>query len=296
MRDGLRDWLWGQLIRLGLKVLVELSTPLVGEVIAIIQAVYAAVQTFLQYESTLKEVFGTFADLAEHKDAATAIRIGQGVIGPKLVSLIVPALDFLAGLFGIGKIADGVQKALHTARSKGDHALTPLIAALADAMRGVAGAKPTPRQSQGHPGESASDYPSLTFEIDGDHHRLWVEPGSVHPQIMMASIPTAIQTFLQGARNSALVNQRGKTLNITRADALVLQMNVTIAELRLLRRQGKDTQAVYQRYINQQALLASYLKKVLSGVDLQVFGTNEKYLLEGYVAEYSKMRSKIMMT
>ncbi len=279
---------------------MELSTPLVGEVIAIIQAVYAAVQTFLQYEGTLKEVFGTivgtFADLAEHKDAATAIRIGQGVIGPKLVSLIVPALDFLAGLFRLGKIADGVQKALHTARSKGDHALTPLIAALADAMRGVAGAKPTPRQSQGHPGESASDYPSLTFEIDGDHHRLWVEPGSVHPQIMMASIPTAIQTFLQGARNSALVNQRGKTLNITRADALVLQMNVTIAELRLLRRQGKDTQAVYQRYINQQALLASYLKKVLSGVDLQVFGTNEKYLLEGYVAEYSKMRSKIMMT
>jgi len=160
VRDGLRDWLWGQLIRLGLKVLVELSTPLVGEVIAIIQAVYAAVQTFLQYESTLKEVFGTFADLAEHKDAATAIRIGQGVIGPKLVSLIVPALDFLAGLFGLGKIADGVQHVLQAARSKVDHALTPLIAALADAVRGVAG-------GHGHDGQAA---PGTTPHQDNPKH------------------------------------------------------------------------------------------------------------------------------
>jgi len=157
VRDGLRDWLWGQMITLGLKVLVELSTPLVGEVIAIIQAVYAAVQTFLQYESTLKEVFGTivgtFADLAEHKDAATATRIGQGVIGPTLVRLIVPALDFLAGLFGLGKIADGVQHVLQAVRSKVDHALTPLIAALADAVRGVAGGR-------GHGGQGAPGAPT----------------------------------------------------------------------------------------------------------------------------------------
>jgi len=156
VRDGLRDWLWGQLITLGLKVLVELSTPLVGEVIALIQAVYAAVQTFLQYEGTLKEVFGTivgtFADLAEHKDVATATRIGQGVIGPTLVRLIVPALDFLAGLFGIGKIADGVQKALQAVRSKVEKALTPLIAALADAVRGVAGGR-------GHGGQDAPGAP-----------------------------------------------------------------------------------------------------------------------------------------
>ncbi len=157
VRDGLRDWLWGQMITRGLKVLVELSTPLVGEVIAIIQAVYAAVQTFLQYESTLKEVFGTivgtFADLAEHKDAATATRIGQGVIGPTLVRLIVPALDFLAGLFGLGKIADGVQHVLQAVRSKVDHALTPLIAALADAVRGVAGGR-------GHGGQGAPGAPT----------------------------------------------------------------------------------------------------------------------------------------
>ncbi len=293
VRDGLRDWLWGQLIRLGLKVLVELSTPLVGEVIALIQAVYAAVQTFLQYEGTLKDVFGTivgtFADLAEHKDAAMAIRIGQGVIGPTLVSLIVPALDFLAGLFGLGKIADGVQHVLQAARSKVDHALTPLIAALADAVRGVAGSKPTPRQSQGHPGASASDYPSLTFEVDGDHHRLWVEPGPVAPQIMMASIPTVIQTFLQATRNSTFTNRRGKALNITRADAVVVEMTVTIAELRMLMRERKDTKAKYQQLVNQQALLATYLKKILTGVDLYVFGANEKYMLEGFVAEYGKM-------
>ncbi len=166
VRDGLRDWLWGQLIRLGLKVLVELSTPLVGEVIALIQAVYAAVQTFLQYEGTLKDVFGTivgtFADLAEHKDAAMAIRIGQGVIGPTLVSLIVPALDFLAGLFGLGKIADGVQHVLQAARSKVDHALTPLIAALADAVRGVAGGR-------GHDGQDA---PGATPHQDNPKHEV----------------------------------------------------------------------------------------------------------------------------
>jgi len=293
VRDGLRDWLWGQLITLGLKVLVELSTPLVGEVIALIQAVYAAVQTFLQYEGTLKEVFGTivgtFADLAEHKDVATATRIGQGVIGPTLVRLIVPALDFLAGLFGIGKIADGVQKALQAVRSKVEKALTPLIAALADAVRGVAGAKPTPRQSQGHPGESASDYPSLAFEVDGDHHRLWVEPGPVHPQIMIASIPTPIETFLQAARNSSFTNRPGKVVNVARADGVVAEMKVTIGEIRLLRRQGKDTQGVKARLTTQQAQLAMLLKRVLSGVDANIFQDNEKYMLEGFVAEYSKM-------
>jgi len=323
VRDGLRDWLWGQMITLGLKVLVELSTPLVGEVIALIQAVYAAVQTFLQYEGTLKEVFGTivgtFADLAEHKDAATATRIGQGVIGPTLVRLIVPALDFLAGLFGIGKIADGVQKALQAVRSKVEKALTPLIAALADAVRGVAGAKPTPRQSQGHPGESASDYPSLAFEVDGDHHRLWVEPGPVHPQIMIAidsqimfqtnslrgerqcrleipilylkrySIPTPIETFLQAARNSSFTNRPGKVVNVARADGVVAEMKVTIGEIRLLRRQGKDTQGVKARLTTQQAQLAMLLKRVLSGVDANIFQDNEKYMLEGFVAEYSKM-------
>ena len=164
VRDGLRDWLWGQMITRGLKVLVELSTPLVGEVIALIQAVYAAVQTFLQYEGTLKEVFGTivgtFADLAEHKDVATATRIGQGVIGPTLVRLIVPALDFLAGLFGIGKIADGVQKALQAVRSKVEKALTPLIAALADTVRGVAGGR-------GHDGQDA---PGATPHQDNPKH------------------------------------------------------------------------------------------------------------------------------
>ena len=143
---------------------MELSTPLVGEVIAIIQAVYAAVQTFLQYEGTLKEVFGTivgtFADLAEHKDAATAIRIGQGVIGPTLVRLIVPALDFLAGLFGLGRIADGVQKALQAVRSKVEKALTPLIAALADTVRGVAGGR-------GHDGQDA---PGATPHQDNPKH------------------------------------------------------------------------------------------------------------------------------
>jgi len=200
VRDGLRDWLWGQLIRLGLKVLVELSTPLVGEVIALIQAVYAAVQTFLQYESTLKEVFGTivgtFADLAEHKDAATATRIGQGVIGPTLVRLIVPALDFLAGLFGLGRIADGVQHVLQAARSKVDHALTPLIAALADAVRGVAGghghgeqAAPGTISHQDNPKHETiaqaivaklehvdgapKDFAATRTEKEGQAHQLW---------------------------------------------------------------------------------------------------------------------------
>jgi len=152
---SLREWLWKRMIGAAATKLAELCAPAVGEVIAAIQAIYAAVQTFLTYQDTLKGVFatvvGTFADLAEKKGTAVAAGIGRGVIGPQLVKLIVPALDFLAGLFGIGRLTGAIQAALATVRQKIDAVLGKLAAALADAVRGVAGGR-------GHGGQATPEH------------------------------------------------------------------------------------------------------------------------------------------
>ena len=139
--DNLRGWVMQSVIAAAVTKVAQLCAPLVGQIIGALQAIYGLVQTVLENKDTLRSAFdtivGQFAQLAAHKDAAVAVGIGKGIIGPKLVTLIPAALSFLAKLLGLGNVQHAIEHSLKPIQDAVDRALKTVIGGVVRTVRGL---------------------------------------------------------------------------------------------------------------------------------------------------------------
>ncbi len=139
--DNLRGWVMQSVIAAAVTKVAQLCAPLVGQLIGALQAIYGLVQTVLENKDTLRSAFdtivGQFAQLAAHKDAAVAVGIGKGIIGPKLVTLIPAALSFLAKLLGLGNVQHAIEHSVKPIQDAVDRALTTVIGGVVRTVRGL---------------------------------------------------------------------------------------------------------------------------------------------------------------
>ncbi len=164
--DNLRGFVETALVQAALTKVAELAAPLVGEVIAAVQAVYSLVQTILDNAGALKAAFGVivgqFARLAAGRDDALAASIGTGLIGPQLIQLIPGALTFLARFLQLEGIRDQLRALVAKVEGSIKGPLDHIVNTVVDRLVGTHGHEATatpahPNPAHGGPTTTAQD-------------------------------------------------------------------------------------------------------------------------------------------
>jgi len=141
VRDVVQGWLLQKVVTAAIAKLVALCSPGVGLVLQAVQAIYGAIQTFLQYKeqlgALLGRLMGTFKGLAT--PSSGAVTAAGGAITGVLVGMIPPALNFIADFFGLGGLAAKVQGVIGAIRAKIDTMVSAIINRLVGLVQGIAG-------------------------------------------------------------------------------------------------------------------------------------------------------------
>jgi len=141
VRDAVQGWLLQKVVTAAIAKLVALCSPGVGLVLQAVQAIYGAIQTFLQYKeqlgALLGRLMGTFKGLAT--PSSGAVTAAGGAITGVLVGMIPAALNFIADFFGLGGLAAKVQGVIGAIRAKIDTMVSAIINRLVGLVQGIAG-------------------------------------------------------------------------------------------------------------------------------------------------------------
>jgi len=164
--DNLRGFVETALVQAALTKVAELAAPLVGEIIAAVQAVSSLVQTVLDNAGALKAAFGVivgqFARLAERKDDALAASIGTGLIGPQLIGLIPGALTFLARFLQLEGIRNQLQALVAKVEGSIKAPLDHIVNAVVDRLVAMRGHEATTAPAHPSPAHGGASTPSAT--------------------------------------------------------------------------------------------------------------------------------------
>jgi len=300
VKDGIMDWMKGQLIASVTEHLLSLCTG-AGSIVAAIASIYKAITFFLDNRDYLvdlaNQVLGALTTIA--RGAKADLDKAGDKIEVTMVASLPLLIDFLARQFGLGDIGAEV----HAVVEKIQNPITTMEDHLVDLIVGQAHrfpiGTPTPGHNSAAVGESvdASAFPQDTFQTDEETHTIFIAMKGAHPVIMIASTPNPLVEFLDTADKNPNIDQRFK-VGIPDARVLVAEMATLVDEIAAERRAGKKAddptvRAKYAEVAGKEDKIAKILKRVLSKVDIGEWPNDDefvaRYKLEGLVATYRNM-------
>ncbi len=300
VKDGIMDWMKGQLIASVTEHLLSLCTG-AGSIVAAIASIYKAITFFLDNRDYLvdlaNQVLGALTTIA--RGAKADLDKAGDKIEATMAATLPLLIDFLARQFGLGDIGAEV----HAVVEKIQNPITTMEDHLVDLIVGQAHrfpiGTPTPGHNSAVVGESvdASAFPQDTFQTDEETHTIFIAMKGAHPVIMIASTPNPLVEFLDTADKNPNIDQRFK-VGIPDARVLVAEMATLVDEIAAERRAGKKAddptvRAKYAEVAGKEDKIAKILKRVLSKVDIGEWPNDDefvaRYKLEGLVATYRNM-------
>ena len=289
--DAVKNWIMEQIVNRVMARLLSMLDP--TGIMAVINsaiALYRAIQSFVRYLRQMLEVVNSFvmglADIAAG-NVRTAANFLEGTMR-QAMPVVIGFLANQAGLSGIGR---RIGEMIGRARQMVDHALTWLVHKAVDTGFAVlerllaVGRSAVAAFTNWAQAESSFDTP------DGAHHRIYVETHNGVPQLIVASDPMPILTFLtwwEGrpgittAKRAVIADAR--QLFNTRIDPLLTQIKAS-------EEAGQPESAragLLRSLLYQNAQLSMKVKDVMgSGANLT--GISERYGLEGTTGRYYAM-------
>jgi hypothetical protein len=197
--DAIIDYVKGKVIEIAIEKVLSFLNP-AG---AFIQALLAIYRTISFVVSKLQQIGAVVAALI---DGIAAIAAGN--IGPasaKVESVLAKglslAINFLANFAGLGNVSKKVIEIINKIRKPVDNALDKLVTWIVDKAKKlgklvVSGGKAVVK------GVLKTLGASLSFSGGGEGHRLWIDIKG-DPQVMMASSPKKLSTYLGEFRTKA---------------------------------------------------------------------------------------------
>jgi len=207
--DRLRGVVETALVQAALTKVAELAAPLVGEIIAAVQAVSSLVQTILDNAGALKAAFGVIvgqrARLAEGRDDALAASIGTDFIGPQFIKLIPGALTFLARFLQLEGIRTQLQALVAKVEGSIKGPLDHIVNAVVDRLVEARGHKATAAPAHPTPAHGGASTPAhdalhavLTAAVTAVNDRVAAHPETPLSEEVVRGLLTEVAARHEG--------------------------------------------------------------------------------------------------
>jgi len=258
-----------------------------GAFIQAIISIYDTIMVFIDKLAKIIQVAKAFLD--------SLMEIVSGAIGgaakrveSTLAGLLTLAISFLAGFLGLGKIADKVLDIVKKIRDPIDKALDKVVDWIVS-MGKKAGKFLVGKVKKLFGWDSVK---SGFKDSDGEAHSVYVKDGGGIPNLVVASTPMPIGTFVD-----SYVEKRGATFKkdnselISDLRASIKGAEAIVAKVDVLEKRNKDDPAIdslLRDLLEHNVQLSGLLSRLVQD-DKSIGKSKEKYKLEGVTGTYASM-------
>jgi hypothetical protein len=223
--EPIKSFVQEKIIMAGITWLLGLLNP-AGAFIKAVKAIYDIIMFFVERCSQIMALVNAVID------SVTAIAVGNISVAANLVekalaSAVPVVIGFLAALLGLGGISEKIKSVIEAIRAPINKAIDWVVGKAIELFKaagkllGFGEAKPKDEIKKGTTSEEMDL--DATIGVDGERHRIWIEPSGERSQLMAASVPGPFSAFFGSLEKLAGEIETQNRKNIEEEKGVVLK-------------------------------------------------------------------------